>query len=378
MKTRRLRGSLVASSSVAVALSLGTAPNFVSAGAPWDIFGMTGGQKVEANKDKSYELTDRSGDWLIYVGSFAGEGSRDDALELLHELRSRHALESFLYKVEFDYGGTQEGLGFNDEFNVDGTPKPRKMRHLNDEKIDEYAVMVGGFASLEDPRMDQTLTKIKHLHPECLKLEEGETTTKTLFDLRAIRDKLNLSAEVKGPLRAAFKTRNPLLPESYYNTKGVSKLVEKLNSDFEYSLLDNPGLWTVRVATFQGKRAVSLEKDYEKLMKQDVSDSLYQAAMKAHELTLELRRQGVEAYQFHDETKSIVTVGAYQEVGKPLPDGRTEMNDDIYRVIEVFKPAPAGVAGAMMPKQMKGISFDIQPWPMEVPKRSIASSYLSR
>jgi hypothetical protein len=377
MQIRRLRGSLVATSSVAVALTLGTAPVAVSAGAPWDIFGM--GQKVEANPDKAYELTDRSGDWLIFAGSFSGDGSREDALELLHELRSKHGLESYLYKVEFDYSGTQEGLGFNDEFDADGTPKPRRMRHLNDEKIDEYAVMVGGFASLEDPRIETTLTKIKHLHPDCLKLKEGETTTKTYFTLRAIQDKLNLSSQVKGPLRSAFRTRNPLLPESYYATKGVSSLVEKMNADVEYSLLDNEGLWTVKVATFQGKRAVSLEKDYEKLMNQDLSDSLNEAAMKAHELTMELRRQGVEAYEFHDEEKSIVTVGAYQEVGRLMPDGQTtEMNDDIYRVIEVFKPAPAGVAGAMMPKKMKGISFDIQPWPMEVPKRSLASSYLSR
>jgi hypothetical protein len=372
MQIRRLRGSLVASS-VAAALSLGTAPVAVSAGAPWDIFGL--GQKVEANPDKSYELTDRSGDWLIFAGSFSGEGSREDALELLHELRAKHNLESFLYLVEFDYSGTQEGLGFNDEFNADGTPKPRKMRHLNDDKIDEYAVMVGGFASLEDPRMETTLTKIKHLHPDCLKLEEGETTTKTYFTLRAIQDRLNLSSEVKGPLRAAFKTRNPLLPESYFATKGVSSLVEKMNADVEYSLLDNQGLWTVRIATFQGKHAVSLEKDYEELMKQNVSDSLHQAAMKAHELTMELRRQGVEAYEFHDENKSIVTVGAYQEVGRLLPDGQTEMNEDIFRVIEVFKPAP-GPGGAMMPRKMKGISLDIQPWPMEVPKRSLASSYL--
>jgi hypothetical protein len=373
MQIRRLRGSLVASS-VAAALSLGTAPVAVS-GAPWDIFGM--GQKVEANPDKSYDLTDRSGDWLIFAGSFSGDGAREDALELLHELRSKHNLESYLYRVEFDFSGPQQGLGFNDEFNADGTPKPRKMRHLNDDKIDEYAVLVGGFATLEDPRMETTLTKIKHLHPDCLKLEKGETTTKTYFTLRAIQDKLNLSSEVKGPLRAAFKTRNPLLPESYYATKGVSSLVEKMNADFEYSLLDNQGLWTVKVATFHGKQAVSLEKEYDELMKQAVSDSLYEAGRKAHELTMELRRQGVEAYEFHDEEKSIVTVGAFQEVGKPLPDGRTEMNDDIYRVIEVFKPASAG-AGAMMPKKMKGIAFDIQPWPMEVPKRSLASSYLGR
>lgn len=374
MKSRIFRRAFVASSLVILSLTLGVA---VIAGSPWDIFGTA--KTVECDRNKAYELTDRQGPWLIYAGSFAGEGAREDALDLLHELREKHSFEAYLYKVEFDFGGTVEGLGWDDDKTADGRLQGKRMRHLNDEKVDEYAVMVGNYVSLDDPRIEGDLTKIKHLHPECLELDAGETTTKTFFSLRAIQDRLNLSAEVKGPLRAAFKSSNPLLPPEYFKTNGVTKLVENMNADVQYGLLDCEGLWTVRVATFQGKRAVSLEKDYTKLMEQQVSDSLHEAAMKAHDLTMELRRQGVEAYEFHDIDKSIVTVGSFQEVGKSLGEGRpVEMHPEIFKIIETFKPATAGVAGALRPKTMKGIAFDIQPWPIEVPKRSLASAYLGR
>jgi len=92
-----------------------------------------------------------------------------------------------------------------------------------------------------------------------------------------------------------------------------------------------------------------------------------------------LRKQGIEAYEFHDRTESIVCIGSFDEVGQPRADGKTEINPAIYRVMQAYGPVkeklPGQAVAVLQPRMLEGIPFDPQPMPVEVPRQSIATAY---
>ena len=144
----------------------------------------------------------------------------------------------------------------------------------------------------------------------------------------------------------AFFTRNPLLPREYFVPKGVDPFVAKMNEGVEHSLLDCPGRYTVQVATFRGKTILQTSAVQEKAntpfwnrRKRDESNPLVEAAENAHLLTEELRAHGFEAYEFHDRTESIVTIGSFAQAAQQLPDGRVLPAPAVQRIIETFGAA---------------------------------------
>ena len=66
---------------------------------------------VEADKDKTYWLTDREGPWLIMCASFAGDNAIYQANDLIHELRSKHNLQAFVFKKNIQFADTVDGAG---------------------------------------------------------------------------------------------------------------------------------------------------------------------------------------------------------------------------------------------------------------------------
>ena len=110
-----------------------------------------------------------------------------------------------------------------------------------------------------------------------------------------------------------------------------------------------------------------------------MKSELTQALEKAHRLAALLRERGVEAYEFHDRYESIVTVGSFDRVGTPRQDGKIEIDPRVLKVIKNYGPGkkklPNGTETGMVPKQLGGITFDVQPVPVEVPRRSIAADY---
>jgi hypothetical protein len=113
-----------------------------------------------------------------------------------------------------------------------------------------------------------------------------------------------------------------------------------------------------------------------------VTDKLAIAAEKAHRLTVALRKQGVEAYEFHDRTESVVTIGSFNSEGTPLEDGTIEINPQMLRIIQRYRAKQTPLGGramlGMQPQMLDGIAFDVQPIPMAVPRRSIAADYARR
>jgi hypothetical protein len=190
-----------------------------------------------------------------------------------------------------------------------------------------------------------------------------------------------MTKKTKGPMGSAFITRNPLLPDELFFAKGIDPFVVDMNKDLPYNLLKNPGRYTVRVASFRGVDTMK-PAEFERLTtKPRKLAKIDQAALNASNLCAALRQKGIEAYEFHDRTESLVTIGSFQEVGQPRPDGKIEINPAVHRIMEDYGPIkevnPRTRQTELLARTLNGIRFDPQPMPVEVPKESIAAAYNS-
>ena len=169
-----------------------------------------------------------------------------------------------------------------------------------------------------------------------------------------------------------------------------------MNRGVKYSLLDCKGRYTVRIATFTGRVVIdqrqiqSLERDKNSplLAKGEQESPLAEAAMKAHALTEALRGKNVEAYEFHDSHTSLVTVGSFDSVGMPRADGKIEINPKIYEILKTYGADQSALASGQAIEGLKQktvicnvdgvkrpLPLDLQPMPVEVPKRTLSSDY---
>jgi hypothetical protein len=288
------------------------------------------------------------------------------------ELRSRYKLTAYTHEQVYDFTQPVEGKGF-DEFG-----NRKLMRYNTASRYNTVAVLVGDFASVEDPTLEKTLETIKRAKPNCLNLENRPTSSQRYAILKEAYRRFTDDPDKKnrGPMGSAFVSRNPLLPEEYFVAGGLDQFVVDMNKDLELSLLKCKKPFTVRVATFRGQGTMNVKE----MASMEVSSELDKAAEKAHTLAVALRKEGVEAYEFHDRHESIVTIGSFDSIGQPLPDGRTELQAGILQIMQTYgadrTPLP-GMAGqlGLRPKTLNGISFDAQPLPVEVPRLSLGAAY---
>lgn len=306
-----------------------------------------------------YPLAERDGPWLVLATTFRGEGARDDARRLVQELRRVHKFKAYTHEKSFDYTGTQTGLGLN----PDGTPK--KMRYANAEQVVEVAVLVGDFAAFDDARGQKTLAKIKSLRPESLTGNAGKSQSFSDF-----RKMVGLERNAgKGPMHLAFVIPNPLLPEDFFSRQQVDRFVIDMNSSVTHSLLDCPGVYSVRVATFTGSGTFDQKAIAEGSESVELEGRLVQAAERAHRLTLELRKAGWDAWEYHDRESSIVCVGSLDTKTVPGPQGTATVHPEIVRIVRELGPDPTRLAtGVVLPRTIGGIMLDVQPVPIQVPR----------
>ena len=78
-----------------------------------------------------------------------------------------------------------------------------------------------------------------------------------------------------------------------------------------------------------------------------------EAPENAHLLAKELRDHGWEAYEFHDRTESIVTIGSFDHVAQKLPDGRVLADPAVEKIVTTF-----GAAYDTPPDPLSGIGND--------------------
>lgn len=356
---------------------------------PWQFFNI---KRVEADPAKPYSLTEGNGPWMIMCTTFHGEDAEQRAHKLVLELRSQYKLNAFVMKQTYDFKQRGlEGVGLN----PDGTPK--SMTYARQEKFDEVAVLVGDYRAVDDPDARKTLKMLKSAEPECLKTEKQKAAANSFDDLRHKAEAVVGGGLAKGPgpLGMAFLTTNPMLPKDYYAPQGIDKFVVDMNKDVEHSLLNCKGRYTVKIATYTGKVTIDQVKihDIERGGKDwfhtdaNKEDPLAAAARKAHALTETLRSQGVEAYEFHDRYSSIVTIGSFDSVGTPQANGKTEINPSMYQIMKSYGPdqsavmsGQAGYVGRSVKVTVDGkknvpVLLDLQPTPVEVPRRSIGADY---
>lgn len=373
--------------------------------------------RVEADADADYTLSQEDGPWLIMAATFSGEGARRQAHELAVELRQRLNAKAYVHDLRIDLPTENVGLG------VDKLGAPVKMKYRKGASIHEWAVLVGDFRSVDDPEAQRMLKVVKAFEPQALRVEEGEQTYQTLADVRQHQERFVprlASSERMGPMRTAFVTRNPILPKEYFVPKGVDKFVEKMNRGVKHSLLDCEGRYTIKVATFGGSgelQTASLSRRGRRNNRD--SDPLIEAFEDAHLLTEELRANDWEAFEFHDRHESYVTIGSFDKVTQELADGRVVPTAEVRRIIETFGAAyntpqdplqqarlpqhvhaqarqrqvqarqllarqNAPVAGGLNPKfarvppdskNARVITFDIHPHAIEAPKRTVSGSF---
>jgi hypothetical protein len=370
-----------------LAISFGFAA-LVRADAPWA--NLLTVNRVEADPNKRYTLTDNQGPWIIMACCFNGPNAEKQASELALELRQRYRLEAYVHEADFKLDDP------NGEIQPILASPHRYIYHQVSENPAEYrngtiretAVVVGNFAAIDDAEAQRTLKKIKAADPDCLNPNRQKDESRSLAWWRKIQAQAEAMVpkevegrKLNGPLSRAFITRNPLLPEEYFVPKtGLDELVVRMNKNVKYSLLDCPGKYTVQVAHFSGE--VVLNQGEIRAIEsgslpgpESTKQGLAQAAEKAHELTEALRMKGWEAYEFHDRNVSMVTVGHFDSVGAQQADGTVKAIAEVQRIVDVCgiqKIEKPGRPPEFKMQSCVGIYFDPQPIPMEVPRRSIS------
>ena len=336
---------------------------------------------AEADPAKTYELSEEDGPWLILASNFVGEGSKQRAEKLVLEIREDLGLPAYIYREKFDFTGT-----------IDRDARTAKaVRYANRYQYEAYAVLVGEYDSVSHPNLERDLEAIRTAQPKVYQDTDdiaAETDrSNPVTTVKSITEKLLKARRGKprGPMGHAFVTRNPILPEEYFAAPKVDSFVSQLNEGLKYSLLKCDGKYTVVVKTFEGLGTI-VDGKKDKEFEPSVS-RLDKFASDAAKMTSELRAQGVEAYQFHDRFRSIVTVGSFDSLGRELPDGRFEYAADIRKVMrkysafnvppELARQVPAGSKGVAS-NNVAMIPFDVEPTPIAVPKPTRRSLYGSK
>ncbi len=359
-----------------------------------------------------YELKPEHGPWLVFAMSFDGYDAKSNAEQLATELKRDFKLQAYCMAKKLDFTQPVVGAGVDQNGNI------RKAKYRDKKLVDGYAVLVGDFDSIDSAAIMETLATIKRINPKSLSTENAELKSfekNSSVPVKAWRDIMrtkNGGTEKKGPMDTAFTTRNPLLPEDFYKTPEVDKFVKKLNEEKEHSehnLLSCPGKFTVRVAVFSGEDRGVGGWGGANLQGGGGGNQVSQleiAAERAALGTKALRRAGYEAYQFHDRTQSIITVGSFNELGKADQRNRFVYDPLIQDIVtrfgatsQVTRTQQFGatqtprilfdlVSQKQIPELNEGdeksrlrwltkytIPFDLRPTPMAAPKPAASSIY---
>lgn len=258
--------------------------------------------RIDAQAGKKYLLTKDYGPWMIMVASFhstSEDGSTDvgktpeqAADELVLELRQQ-GIPAYVHSVNPSAAPvlTQDFAG-------------RQVRRKNLRQQRSIGVLAGNYKAIDDTTAQKTLNWIKAYNPKCL--QDGVVFQKT--------------EKRPTPLAGAFMTMNPLIPaEEVAAYRNVDNFVLRLNHSERNSLLENPGKFTLIVATFAGKSGVQTPLGFGGLGKTfSEDDDLDIAAQEARDLAATMRQvENVEAYVWHDRYQSVVTVGSFASSSDP-------------------------------------------------------------
>ena len=275
-------------------------------------------------------LTEMDGPYLIMAAVFSGPNARQEAHSLVLELRKTYKWNAFVYEKTFVFDASRD---FQKATNPFTGRTATQYRNRGGET--EFAVLIGSFPSLDDRQFERTLADVRKCQPETLKGRRSPT-----------------------PFSMAFGLANPMLPPEHQRGV-VDAFIESINKDRPYSLLRNPGRYTVQIATYTG------QMEYKKssgvvnnipIFNPKKKTELEMAGEAAIALCKALRARGIEAYEFHDRYASTVTVGSFDQPNHPM----------IQQVIQQYQARI--VDNALRTVAIDGIECDPKPVVIEVPR----------
>lgn len=346
---------------------------------------------VSADSTKSYALTPEDGPWMVLAHTFVGEGSSELAERLALEIRRDLNLPAFVHQADFDFSGeVNAGSAVQ---RAGGRHGQRRMKYQNQIRYKAHAVLVGEYDRPEHPQVDADLERIKTASCAVFGDKEEMAAERDFRNpvtaVKAMHQRLaeRFADKGRGPMGNAFLTRNPMLPQDYFQAPDVDSFVRSLNDDKPNSLLNCKGRYTVVVRTFTGFSTIvdgKKEKGYT-----PSAERMEKCGRDAHEMTALLRAEGVEAYEFHDRNQSVVTIGSFNSLGKELPGGGFEYLPEIQRIMSQYRAfnVDPKLADHIKHQTSQGVPvncvaekypFDVEPLPIAVPKVSKRSLYGAR
>ncbi|MCE3015451.1 MAG: hypothetical protein ACK56W_06115 [Pirellula sp.] len=302
------------------------------------------------------------GPWLIMAKNFEGEGAKKKAVQLAAELRTEFGLKAYCLPKYYDYTQTVQGAGFDKNGNE------KRMKYLDERVIENCAVLVGDFATVDGTDINDTLTMIKQINPkffgttDAVDQDPKVNSAEYRNFIKRWVDKKDKKDFKPGPMEFAFKATNPLLPPDYYKSPAVDKFVRSLNEQKpfnEHNLLDCKGKFTVRVLTLRGLNAYETWGRSDATGEKEPSNALDKAAEQAYLFTRNLRMAGYEAYQFHDREQSIVAVGSFNTLGTTDSKNHFVYDPAILGVVNRFAGTSEVVQSQFGTSQKPRILFDL-------------------
>lgn len=297
---------------IALGLALGVcaAPTSVSA------------QIKDPVRGQKYTLAPNNGPWMIMVTSFSLPPGVENAEEipggvtpaqaadkLVFELRS-HGVPAYTYTM----GEKTETIK-----TVDRLAEPVERSYTSQQL--SVCVLAGNYQTINPEQESsataiQTLEWIKHFRPKLFSADRPRAYV--TFDYSRFSKKSRGRARL--PLMGAFFTTNPLAADN--NESNVSservELLRQLNSGSDVSLFKNDGAYTLVVASFHGQhRFTGGTIQQAGFSEEEFGDTLNQAARDAWQLATYMRQLKIDAYLWHDETCSVVTVGSFDSLEDP-------------------------------------------------------------
>jgi hypothetical protein len=271
-------------------------------------------------------VTPEAGAWMVYIHSYEEAKGPSLARALAVELRENYRLPAFVWNYGDDERKAelervrQEMERRRQALRQAGLSADVPMRVPHMKIRVQCAVLLGGYKDMESARRDveQRIKKLKPLDAVRFKLPDmfiiGPTDNGHENGQRA----------AVNPFLKAFPVRNPSLGKSGQPAERDMldlAVLQRLNADESYSLLNCRKPWTLAVKQFQMPTVVESRATppgfWQKMGLGGSSATKDAAKMNAHNLAELLRNGGWEAYVLHTRFASVVTVKGYDSKDDP-------------------------------------------------------------
>jgi len=258
-----------------------------------------------------YMLTPNNGPCHIFVASYVGEKGVEYALRLASELRNTHGLEAYVHNYREKEDFLRPAPKQLDEMRKQFMGSAPRFPHFKNPPQDNWVVVVGNFASIENDRaFDATMKKLKKLNRESF---SQPVAVELRWGTDANRKDPNELVGLRG-------TANPLRPREEKLTDAQLKslkLIKEMNDPEPFSVYQLKSPYTLCVFKFSAPTGIAKKEKKSLFGAEKQAKGLATAADNARIFCKAMREMGYEAYIFHSDIASVVCVNGYQGRNDP-------------------------------------------------------------